>query len=444
MDKIKNIIIIISIIILILLIILVSLFILSLKKDDNNYTETEGDIGEVIEITKEREEVENISTFKAVELCIQKYYNMLNNQSSDFYLRNEDGEYYMIEQTKVNQKRLDLLSEEYIKSKNINLNNINEYLKITEEQNVITVLKMKKLIDTNIDKYIAQGLAINYNNEVTEEFYIIVNLDSRKGIFSIEPIEEEYNDIEQIEIENNNISIETNDNNRYYSEIYNHEKMASNYFLTYKRLALAKPEVLYDYYMDKEYKEQRFGNKNNFIKYVEDNKQEIQALRFSEYLVNYNEDITQFVCRDQYKNSYIFDEKLPMQFELKLDTYTIATDKFKETYNSTQEERKCQMNIDKFIQMINRHDYINSYRCISEGFKNNYLNTQEEFENYIKNRFFEYNKFTFKSGEKKGDSIYLVTIQISDLTGLSTELRDIDIIIQLNDDMDFEMSFAIQ
>ena len=63
--------------------------------------------------------------------------------------------------------------------------------------------------------------------------------------------------------------------------------MASNYFLTYKRLALAKPEVLYDYYMDKEYKEQRFGNKNNFIKYVEDNKEEIQGLRFSEYLVNY-------------------------------------------------------------------------------------------------------------------------------------------------------------
>ena len=133
-----------------------------------------------------------------------------------------------------------------------------------------------------------------------------------------------------------------------------------------------------------------------------------------------------------------------MNYEVLLDNYTITTNKFKETYSEANNEKKVQMNVDKFIQMINRHDYKTSYNCISSGFKKNYLDTQEKFEEYMKNVFFEYNKFEFRNIEQKGSNLYTVTLNITDLTEESSEARNVTIIMQLNDDLDFEMSFGIE
>ena len=101
------------------------------------------------------------------------------------------------------------------------------------------------------------------------------------------------------------------------------------------------------------------------------------------------------------------------------------------------------MNIDKFIQMVNRHDYKTSYNCIADGFKNNYFDTQDKFENYIKNAFFEYNNFEFENIEQKGNNLYTCTVTLTDLTGNSKDTKKITIIMQLNDNYDFKMSFSV-
>ena len=442
MSKIRNIII---ILILLILIIIISIFLLNIKQNDvdNAIYSEDGDIGDVIEITNQVEDVKDITTFKTVELCVQKYYNMLNDESSNFYGRNEDGSYVkVVSDAEIKQMRLDLLSDEFIENNNINLNNISKYINSINEQGTVVALKMKEIVNNPIEKYIVQGILISFNNEVLNEFYICVNLDIINQTFSIEPILDEYEDIDEIKTNNTNKTIEINDNNKYSRDVYDYEDMARNYFLTYKRLALAKPELLYNY-MDTEYKNKRFGNESVFKKYIVDNTEEIQGLRLTEYLVNYEENITQFVCKDQYENLYIFDELLPMQFSLKLDTYTLTTDNFRETYEKSNDIEKVQLNIDMFIKMINRHDYISSYNCISEGFRNNYFKTQEDFENFILNNFFLYNKCEYKNYEKKGSNIYVFTIQLTDLTEESSEIKEMNIIMQLNDDLDFEMSFGI-
>ena len=130
-----------------------------------------------------------------------------------------------------------------------------------------------------------------------------------------------------------------------------------------------------------------------------------------------------------------------MNYTLKLDTYTIATDKFKETYASAVDEKKVQMNIDKFFQMINRHDYKTAYSCLAESFKNNYFNTEEEFEEYAKDRFYAYSSMEFKSYEKTGSDIYVFKVELKDLLEENSESREINIIMQLQDDLDFRMSF---
>ncbi len=441
MSKIKNIIIILIIIILIIVLSIVLLLVNS-KKENIVDEDTEGDVGEVLEITNQMEDVKDISTFKTVEQIIQRYYNIIDNQSSIFYERNEDGEYTKINDTKIKQIRLSLLSEEYIKNNNISTSNIYQYMNTVEKQGTVIALKMKELINTNVDKYLVQGIFVDFNYDVLDEFYIIVNLDTGNQTFSVEPILKKYDDINQINVSNNNEIIEANDNNKYNNELYNYEDIAKSYFLTYKRLALSAPNILYNFF-GTEYRDKRFGEENVFVKYVEENKNEIQGLKLTQYLVNNKQDVTQFVCKDQYENVYIFDQTLPMQFTLSLDNYTIMTDKFRETYENTSAEEKVKMNIDKFIQMINRHDYISSYKCISEGFKNNYFDEQEKFESFIKNNFFSFNNFEFKNIEKKGDDIFVCTVQLTDLTDENSEARDINIIMKINDNFDFEMSFAV-
>ena len=101
------------------------------------------------------------------------------------------------------------------------------------------------------------------------------------------------------------------------------------------------------------------------------------------------------------------------------------------------------MNIDKFFQMINRQDYKTSYECLAQSYKNNYFKTEESFENYVKNNFFTYNKVSYEDVEQKGDKLYVFTIKLTDLTGENKETKEVTIVMQLNEDLNFEMSFSM-
>ncbi len=440
MDKIKKYIIIFvcAIIILILLI-----FLLKLKQEnENNKKIMEGDPGETIEITNKIEYVDDFSTFKTVEQCIQQYYNILNNESSSFYGKDEDGnETKIFSDKEIRQIRLNLLSDDYKKNNNININNIDNYIKTSKEEIMVLTLKMKELKNTKINKYIAQGIILNVDNKFIEEFYVIVVLDPYNNSFAIEPIINEYSNIDEIKIENNNKSIEINNDNKYSERAYSYEEISKYYFLTFKRLALAKPEIIYNDYMDKEYKDQRFGTLQEFQKYINQNNQEVFKTMMKEYLVNYYDDYTEYVVKDQFQNIYIFKKYNDQKLNFMLDTYTITADKFKQKYEESGDIEKIQMNIDKFFQMINRQDYKTSYKCLSEGFKNNYFKTEEDFSNYIRNKFFIYNKITFKNYEKKGSGLYVINIELTDLTEENSDVKSVNIIMQLKENFEFEMSF---
>ena len=132
-----------------------------------------------------------------------------------------------------------------------------------------------------------------------------------------------------------------------------------------------------------------------------------------------------------------------MNYKVKLDTYTIPTDKFKETYNTAEDYKKVQMNIDKFFQMINRQDYKTAYNCLAQSYKNNYFSTRDDFEKFVKNNFYTYNKVSYEKYEQKGNKLYIFSIKLEDITGENAEKKDVKIIMQLNDDLDFEMSFGM-
>ena len=102
------------------------------------------------------------------------------------------------------------------------------------------------------------------------------------------------------------------------------------------------------------------------------------------------------------------------------------------------------MNIDKFFKMINRHDYKTAYSCLATSFKNNYTLTGEKFIEAVKNKFFTYNNVEYVKCDEVGNNTYAYEIKLTDLTGNNQEEKTITIIMKLNDEDNFEMSFDIE
>ena len=375
--------------------------------------------------------------------CIQTYLDTLNTNNSAYFRIGENNNYEkVVDEQKIKQNICDLLSEKYITENNITLDNVYTYTGQINERLLFVPIKMKVLFGENADKYLAYGFLIDENYYKKKDIYIYVNKDTKNKTFSIELINKEYSDMNQIKIKNENKSIQENNNNVYNIPLINASYIAQNYFNTYKRIMLADTKLAYEY-LNEEYKNKRFGDHEEFEKYVNENREELRNTGITKYQVNNEGIYSGYICLDSKDNYYIFKEKGLGQFEVILDTYTIDSDKFLKEYNNGNESKKVQLNIDKFIQMINAKDYKNSYALLYDAFKNNYFQTEEAYKQYIKNNLFEYNTVTYDKFSNEGDT-YIYELTVSDKTENSTDTKKLTIIMKLKEETNFVMSFSIE
>ena len=426
------------IVVSIVIIFLISIIIILLKKDNVDSENPKiGDEGEYIDYSKTKEKrVTDKIEYYTVRNCINNYINALNMESSIYYFGNEYNEDIQSENI------YSLLSTEFIERYNIIESNVLNKIGTVNKDEVFNILEMRVLEKDRVNKYVAYGEVQTLDNEFISNLFIIVNLDFVNKTYSVEPVTDNYNNIEEITLANENIEIELNDYNSYQNQNITNEYVTNEYFVLFKRLMLSDTNTAYNL-MNDEYKKKRFENINVFNDYINDNKQEIEKLNMKQYLVNNYDNYIEYVAKDQFGNLYIFNEDEDMNIEVKLDTYTLDSEIFVNEYTKVSDKQKVQMNIDKFIQMINRHDYRTSYNCIADSFKNNYFKTQEEFQNYIENNFYSYNKFEFKSCEKKAADIYVCKVQLTDYMNENSEIKEINVIMQLGDNLDFKMSFGM-
>ena len=130
-----------------------------------------------------------------------------------------------------------------------------------------------------------------------------------------------------------------------------------------------------------------------------------------------------------------------IEYEDIIEKYTIDLPQFLEKYEEGNEQVKVGMNIEKFISAINAKDYRYAYNCLADSFKNNYYQTQESFEDYVKNNFFENNKIEYIQFSKEGNN-YVYDIKILNTQG--EEEKQATIIMQLQEGTEFVMSFSIE
>ena len=419
--------------------------------------EDEG-VKETIKTEKEKvESVEDRERIYMVEQCISSYLDTININNSSYYMYDESGN--QEKSVDENEIILNLLTKEYTSKNNITKNNIENYVDKLDKDVFFVPLQMKYINNGDIYQYAMIGYITDFDYNIIKEVGFKVNLDmsaTKTGnsdlSFTIEPINEEINDIDEVQLEIKLTSVEKNDYNIVQYITTNTEEDCKRYLDYYKKMTLSSPEEAYNR-LDEEYRNLRFGSLDAYKQYIEENKKDIQSIQISQYMTNTENGVKQNIAKDKYGKIYIFEGVDLFDLSIKLDTYTIETATFKEQYENGNEEVKVQMNINKFILMINNQDYEAAYNLLDDNFKNNYFNTLEEFIDYVKVYMYKYNNLELRNFNVNGN-VYICDVTLTDATngkyidetkgtGGSGYLLERTFYIQLTGDKDFKISFEM-
>ena len=446
MDKIKKVIVLMILILLILLIILLVVLV-RIKLNNNmstniNKDKIQGDEGEVLNITNEEVDVDNISKVKIVENAIQKYFDTININSSKYFSRNAQGENVRtVTEAEIYKSVLEMLSSEYKNKNNINEENINQKINLLNEKLIIITLKNKEIVKENTEKFCVNAIAVNEENKLKSNFCIFVNLDIKNKTFSIEPIDSNNETFDNIKIINNDERIVPTNNNTYTDLSWGNEQLINKYINDFKKIAIAAPKISYNY-VEEDYKRLKFSDEEKYIAYIQKNKDRILKADLSKYRVRYSENYNEFICVDQNNFYYIFrqEKNKPLNYNVVLDTYTIDASEFIEKYNNGNAQQKVGMNIEKIISAINCKDYEYIYDKLDETYKKNNFPTIERLEEVLKNNAFDINNVSYDSFKENGNDIYTYNITIKAVDSETT--RQMTVIVKLLEDRNFIFSFS--
>ena len=399
------------------------------KKDEIDET-IEPDTSLCDEINDNSEGIGVVEFFN-INSCMNQYLNTLNKTDTSA-------------SSNTKQKLFDMLCEKYINENNITIQNIYNFVRRYEnkENEVFTYIPLEASIlqDKSISSFLIRGIISDSEYNAIDEIFAVINLDMINNIFSIEPIYGEYTNISQINIKEVCNSINQGQYNHFSQAVISDEDIARNYINIYKRLAIGNPDAIYNF-LDKTYRETKFGSLDEFKEYISNNKDEIEDILIDKYNITYSTNYTQYICIDENENYYIIKEKGPLDYTLILDTYTVDVPEFLEKYNSTTEQGKVLLNLNKFALALNDGDYKYAYSKLADGFKANNFPTLSSFETYVKSNLFTKNKFNYKKFGKEGETYYTYTVDITNDSGALSNTINKTFIMQLGEGTDFKLSF---
>lgn len=451
MKKEQKKILIVLIVIVILIVILIMVKIYDIKNNSNKEINNNIELEE-IQNDNNFEEMNSFNTYYSVKEIINTYMNSIKEFNGDSEI--EFGKLKENKETTIENLQndaidniYDTLADEYVKECNITKekikNQISKYKKqgnYTEDidYNINIKYMYYKSITENLDIVFIEMNIDNYDDD-----RVILELDKKNStymLYGTEYIDKyQYNkntDInilkinrEEIEEKNYNIFQVMNVDNKY---------IVNQLFLDYQKNMKNQIELAYSL-LDDDYKNKKFGEINNFKKYIQENNEIVENATLSKYMVNQYEDYTEYVCIDDIGRYYIFILKTPINYKVLLDTYTVDLNEFIEKYNSGDERDKVGMNIEKIKNAINDKDYEYVYSKLNENFKKNKFNNEENLSEYLKKNLYDQNEIEYLDFKQEGN-IYIYNIKIK---SNSNEEKNATIVMNLLQNTDFEMSFSI-
>lgn len=220
------------------------------------------------------------------------------------------------------------------------------------------------------------------------------------------------------------------------------KQMAEKYFTSYIQLMINNLEQSYTL-LEKEYQTERFSTYEMYNKYIQNNILYLKQAKLESVSIKDYDSYKKYTCKDQYGKVYVFKETAVMEYTVQLDDYTLENDAFNKKYEEANSRDKGLLNVDKFFKMINMQDYTSAYSVLDDSFKQNYFKTQTNFENYMKNKVFRYNKVDYKEYSNKITDIYTYKVVLTDLTEENTNEVEFNIVMKLLEGTNFVMSFEV-
>ena len=236
--------------------------------------------------------------------------------------------------------------------------------------------------------------------------------------------------------------IEKNENNSMFEYEISDERYMWMLLNNFTEYCLYNPEEAYKL-LNEEYKLARFKNLDGFKEYLKDANKTLQEAYLNKYIKKEYKDYIEYTIIDQNQNYYIFKCYGGYNYEVMLDIYTVQTQTYLYGYSKGNAEARVKSNIKKFIEMINSKDYANAYDKLAENFKKNTFSTKDEFKKFVKEKMYEYSEIEFEEFKTQGN-LYIYNIKLSERDAPAHPVKNMQIIMKLEEGIDFEMSFNME
>lgn len=338
---------------------------------------------------------------------------------------------------------LNILNKDYINENSLNDGNILNILSSLngiESDYMINEIYKKELAQYQNAKgiiYYLSGTAIR-NKEVID-IYFYIREDYTNNTFDIQLAGKE----ELENLKNNNdteFEIKQNEYNKIVNEVNMNYQLCYLFIRDYINYINNMPEEAFNK-LDEEYKNIKFNNDYNlFLTYINNNLNKFENITIQEYTEEQLDGKTRYTILDTNNNYYVVILQNGFDYKIMLDNYTTNNEEYQNIYEQASDEEKVNTNILKFIRLINEKDYNNAYALLDEEYKNNNFKNLEDFENYIKENFWNNNIATVNSIENVSGT-FVCDVQIKSGNGLSAEEMNKQFVVKLLEGTDFVMSF---
>lgn len=437
MNKRKKIVLLIALMLIVLIITII--FLDKTKKEEKEKKE----VPKLVMTLDVKETIEP-KEFKNVNYCVENFFVSLKLNETE--------------------KVIGLLDKEYSSKKKISNTNVLEEINFLEgefDYFFAKKINYKEISLAQQYQYYVYG-EIYYNDyKQSSGIYVILNVDYSNNSYSIQfddnniiITEKEYdNIISKLKSNNTNEYIDATDTE--FSEItvndYNSfpnfstdkPDMLEEYLKNYSIMAVYNAEYAYNELLDEEYKNNKFKNIEDYKQYIQKNKYLILNTTIREYSVFEKEDYIEYFIIDTNNNYYTFKVKDVNSYTVIADFYTIDLEQITEKYDLGSEQEKVAINIQKVISAIKDKDYKYVYNKLNENFKNSNYETLEDFEQKMQDVYTGKMKLTFNEFSNEG-STYIYNINLKGTTASNNREVNMQIIMRLKDNRDFEMAFSIK
>ena len=376
----------------------------------------------------------NSDAYFDIKKCIQEYLNAINVESSRYS--------EIVNENEIKQKIYNLLSNKYIQEKNLTVDNLYTHIQVLNEAATFVPIELSLIQDGETRSYLVHGLIQSQeNSNIIGKIFAVVNINIMEYKFSIHLIDGEYKSINEITIDDfEDNTITANEENEFFQAYVDDQDIPKEYIKIFKGLALGAPERLYNL-LNEEYRNAKFGNLEEFKKYIEKNKAQIMTAQLQKYQINVNENKLRYICIDGYDNYYIiYQDQALAEYSIMLDTYTIDLPEFKEKYDKSENNLKMALNVQKLVKATKDGDFKYVYSKLNDTFKSTNFGTQENFEKYIQEKYDPRNDTIKYDDYEEKPGVHIYNIKVTKKKENKT--IDAKVVMKLKENRDFELSFS--